>query len=77
MALRSANHTVIGVLNTLQCDMIHQLVWYAQFIFLQYIECLYNIASYLCNYIKCVCACVVNHRAVKNSSCSMLADKML
>ena len=33
MALRSANHTVIRVVNTTQCHMIHQLVWYAQFIF--------------------------------------------
>ena len=32
MALRSANHTVIRVLNTLQCHMIHQLVWYAHFV---------------------------------------------
>ena len=33
MALWSANHTVIRVVNTTQCHMIHQLVWYAHFIF--------------------------------------------
>ena len=33
MALRSANHTVIRVVNTTHCHMIHQLVWYAHFIF--------------------------------------------
>ena len=33
MALQSANHTVIGIVNTMQCHMIHQLVWYAHFIF--------------------------------------------
>ena len=33
MALRSANHTVIRVVNTTQCHIIHQLVWYAHFIF--------------------------------------------
>ena len=33
MALRSANHIVIRVVNTMQCHMIHQLVWYAHFIF--------------------------------------------
>ena len=31
--LRSANHTVIKVANTTQCHMVHQLVWYAHFIF--------------------------------------------
>ena len=31
--LQSANHTVIGVVNTTQCHMTHQLVWYAQFAF--------------------------------------------
>ena len=36
MALRSANHTVIRVVNTTQCHMIHQLVWYAHFIFTVY-----------------------------------------
>ena len=33
MTLRSANHTVIRVADTTQCHMIHQLVWYAHFIF--------------------------------------------
>ena len=33
MTLRSANHTVIRVVNTTQCHIIHQLVWYAHFIF--------------------------------------------
>ena len=33
MALRSANHSVIRVVNTTQCHMIHQLVWYGHFIF--------------------------------------------
>ena len=33
MTLRTANHTVIRVANTTQCHMIHQLVWYAHFIF--------------------------------------------
>ena len=36
MALCSANHTVIRVVNTTQCHMIHQLVWYAHFIFTVY-----------------------------------------
>ena len=33
MALWSANHTVIRVVNTMQCHIIQQLVWYAHFIF--------------------------------------------
>ena len=35
ITLRSANHSVISVLSTTQCYMIHQLVymWYAHFIF--------------------------------------------
>ena len=33
MALRSANDTVIRVVSTMQCHIIHQLVWYAHFIF--------------------------------------------
>ena len=33
VTLRSANHTVIRVVNTTQCRMIHQLVWYACCIF--------------------------------------------
>ena len=33
VTLRSANHTVIRVVNTTQCHIIHQLVWYAHFIF--------------------------------------------
>ena len=33
MALQNTNHTVIGVINTTQCHIIHQLVWYAHFIF--------------------------------------------
>ena len=36
MPLQNANHTVIRVLNTTQCHMIHQLVWYAHFIFTMY-----------------------------------------
>ena len=31
MALWSANHTIIRVINTTQCHMIYQLVWYAIF----------------------------------------------
>ena len=33
VTLRSAHHTVIRVVNTMQCHMIHQLVWYAHCIF--------------------------------------------
>ena len=33
LTLRSANHTLIRVVNTTQCHMTHQLVWYAQFVF--------------------------------------------
>ena len=32
LTLRSANHTLIRVVNTTQCHMTHQLVWYAQFV---------------------------------------------
>ena len=39
LTLRSANDTVIRVVNTTQCHMIHQLVWYAQFVF-------YSVYSY-------------------------------
>ena len=34
MALRSVNHIVIRVVNTTQCHIIHQLVWYA-------LQCIY------------------------------------
>ena len=30
VTLQSANHTVIRVVNTIQCHMIHQLMWYAR-----------------------------------------------
>ena len=33
VTLWSANHTVIRVVNTMQCHMIHQLMWYGRFIF--------------------------------------------
>ena len=33
LTLRSAIHTLIRVVNTTQCHMTHQLVWYAQFVF--------------------------------------------
>ena len=35
MTLQSANHTVIRVVNTMQCHMIHRLVWHAHFNILQ------------------------------------------
>ena len=29
LTLWCANHTIIRVINTLQCKILHQLVWYA------------------------------------------------
>ena len=38
VTLWSANHTVMRVVNTTQYNMIHQLVWYAYFIFTVYAQ---------------------------------------
>ena len=34
MTLQNANHIAIRVVNTTQCHMTHQLVWYAHFNFI-------------------------------------------
>ena len=48
MTLQSDNHTVIRIANTMQCRMIHQLVWYGHVHFIFYSEQFVKLDSWRC-----------------------------